>query len=305
MKKQIQWLFIAIFYASMCACSSDDAMQSSQVENSSVVRFSFFDATIEEFGTATRADDTRTNTWKDYFKRLDVAIFPVEGASDATIYRFHQLSTDEDFGSLSIRLPFAKYAMVAIASKGNDEVTIHSPELASYPAPASVSDMAYVYKELDVKAGGLTANCVLSRAIAKLVFSSTDVCSENSSKVEFVYVGNIGESFNPKTGFGINQEKDNTISKTFSLANVDKTKSVNFTFYALVPNETQSIKVDFKVYDNSNNVVKSMHFDDVTLQQNHVTTYSGPMFTSGSAFGFSFDDKPFTKSDYDKEFGDN
>lgn len=304
MKKQIQWLFIAIMYASMCACSSEDAIQSSQVEDSSVVSFTFFDATMEEFGSATRADDTKTETWKDYFKRLDIAIFPAEGAKIDTVYRFHQLASDASFGSISIRLPFAKYSMVAIASKITDEVDILSPELASFPDSATVNDMAYVYKDLDVKGGSMSANCVLSRAITKLVFASNDLSNVNISKVEFKYVGKLGASFNPKTGFGINSDKDKTISKTFSLANIDRTKTIAFTLFSFIPKETLSINVDFSVYDTSGKILKTMHFDDVTLQQNHVTTYTGPMFTSGSTFGFSFDDKPLTKSDYDKEFGD-
>lgn len=304
MKKQIQWLFVAIMFASMCACSSEDAIQSSQVENSSVVSFSFFDATMEEFGSATRADDTKTTTWKDYFKRLDIAIFPADDAKMDTVYRFHQLASDTSFGSISIRLPYAKYSMVAIASKIADEVDILSPELASFPNSATVNDMAYVSKDLDVKGGSMSANCVLSRAITKLVFSSNDFCNANISKVEFKYVGKLGASFNPKTGLGINYDKEQTISKTFSLAKADRAKSISFALYSFIPKETQSINVDFNVYDTSGTVVKTMHFDDVTLQQNHVTTYTGPMFTSGSVFGFSFDDKPLTKSDYDKEFGD-
>lgn len=41
------------------------------------------------------------------------------------------------------------------------------------------------------------------------------------------------------------------------------------------------------------------------LQQNHVTTYTGPLFTSGSAFEFTFENTDLLKSGYDKTFDDD
>lgn len=52
MNKLMKWLFAAVAFTGMCACSGEDALQqSSQVETSSV-SFSFFDSTVEKFGEA-------------------------------------------------------------------------------------------------------------------------------------------------------------------------------------------------------------------------------------------------------------
>lgn len=52
MNKMMKWLFVAVAFTGMCACSGEDALQqSSQVETSSV-SFSFFDSTVEKFGEA-------------------------------------------------------------------------------------------------------------------------------------------------------------------------------------------------------------------------------------------------------------
>ena len=96
MNKLMKWLFAAVAFTGMCACSGEDALQqSSQVETSSV-SFSFFDSTVEKFGEAnlsngameanggsitragdslltgdvqTRTDDNTATTWKKRFTR--------------------------------------------------------------------------------------------------------------------------------------------------------------------------------------------------------------------------------------------
>lgn len=101
MNKMMKWLFVAVAFTGMCACSGEDALQqSSQVETSSV-SFSFFDSTVEKFGEAnlsngameanggsitragdsfltgdvqTRADDNTTTTWK---RDLPVSTLPL------------------------------------------------------------------------------------------------------------------------------------------------------------------------------------------------------------------------------------
>ncbi len=154
MNKMMKWLFAAVAFTGMCACSGEDALQqSSQVETSSV-SFSFFDSTVEKFGEAklsngameanggsitragdsfltgdvrTRADDNTTTTWKKRFTRLDVAIIPVN--SSRKIQYIHQADATKDgFGSATLRLPIGKYKMVAIASKVKGEVNIVSAE---------------------------------------------------------------------------------------------------------------------------------------------------------------------------------
>lgn len=158
MNKMMKWLFVAVAFTGMCACSGEDALQqSSQVETSSV-SFSFFDSTVEKFGEAnlsngameanggsitragdglltgdvqTRADDNTATTWKTRFTRLDIAIIPVN--SRQAIQYIHQADATQDgFGSATLRLPIGKYKMVAIASKVKG-VNIVSAEKVTFP----------------------------------------------------------------------------------------------------------------------------------------------------------------------------
>lgn len=326
----MKWLFAAVAFTGMCACSGEDALQqSSQVETSSV-SFSFFDSTIEKFGEAnlsngameanggsitravdglitgdvpTRADDNTATTWKKRFTRLDIAIIPVN--SSQKIQYIHQADAKQDgFGSATLRLPIGKYKMVAIASKMKGEVNIVSAEKVAFPEDEKLDDMAYVCKDIEVKSGSNTFNCKLERAISLLKFKSTDNLPVGFSKIEASLVGNVSRVFNPTTGYGVVDAGGNTHNRSWSLADA-KSGTVGLYIYVFLASEKETIQADLKIYNTDNEVAKALHFDQVILQQNHVTTYTGPLFTSGSAFEFTFENTDLLPSDYDQTFDDD
>ena len=317
MNKMMKWLFAAVMFTGMCACSGEDALQqTSQVETSSV-SFSFFDSTVEEFGKAnlsqgameangesiTRAGDNTATTWKKRFTRLDIAIIPVN--SRQNIQYVHQSdATQSDFGSATLRLPIGKYKMVAIASAMKGEVNIVSAEEVTFPENESLDDMAYVCKDIEVKSGSNTFNCQLERAISLLKFHSSDELPAGISKVEASLSGNISRVFNPTTGYGVKGAGDNTQNRSWSLANMKPGKTMTISMYVFLSSEKETIQADLNIYNTDNEVIKALYFDQVTLQQNHVTTYTGPLFTSGSAFEFTFENTDLLKSDYDQTFDD-
>ena len=330
MNKMMKWLFVAVAFTGMCACSGEDALQqSSQVETSSV-SFSFFDSTVEKFGEAnlsngameanggsitragdslltgdvqTRADDNTTTTWKKRFTRLDIAIIPVNSIQN-TQYIHQADATQDGFGSATLRLPIGKYKMVAIASKVEGEVNIVSAEKVTFPEDKKLDDMAYVCKDIEVKSGSNTFNCKLERAISLLKFKSTDNLPVGFSKIEASLVGNVSRVFNPTTGYGVVDAGGNTHNRIWSLADA-KSGTVGLYIYVFLASEKETIQADLKIYNTDNKVAKALHFDQVILQQNHVTTYTGPLFTSGSAFEFTFENTNLLPSDYDQTFGDD
>ena len=326
----MKWLFVAVAFTGMCACSGEDALQqSSQVETSSV-SFSFFDSTVEKFGEANlsngameanggsitragdslltgdvqiRVDDNTTTTWKKRFTRLDIAIIPVNSIQN-TQYIHQADATQDGFGSATLRLPIGKYKMVAIASKVKGEVNIVSAEKVTFPEDEKLDDMAYVCKDIEVKSGSNTFNCQLERAISLLKFQSSDNLPVGFSRIEASLVGNVSRVFNPTTGYGVVDAGGNTHNRSWSLANA-KSGKVGLSIYVFLASEKETIQADLKIYNTDNKVAKALHFDQVILQQNHVTTYTGPLFTSGSAFEFTFENTNLLPSDYDQTFGDD
>lgn len=117
-------------------------------------------------------------------------------------------------------------------------------------------------------------------------------------------MGNVSRVFNPTTGYGVVDAGGNTHNRNWSLADA-KSGKVGLSIYVFLASEKETIQADLKIYNTDNEVAKALHFDQVILQQNHVTTYTGPLFTSGSAFEFTFENSDLSPSDYDKTFGDD
>lgn len=303
MNKFVKWLFVAVVIASMCACASDDVIAPSQVENS-VVNFSFFDASVEDFHPETRGDDaSTTKSWKEYFKRLDIAIFPTGETKNTDAIRLNQLSSAKNFGTLSERLPIGKYVMVAVANKETDSVAISSSELATFQG-SKVTDMAYCSVPFEVKSGSNVVNGTLKRALTRFKLQATDMMPADITKVEIKFTGHTSMSFNPATGYGTNSTTQATKVVTFNMTYVPE-KAPDYSFYTFIPEESQTITVEVNIYNSQNTVVKNLVFDSVVLQQNHVTTYTGPLFSSGTSINFSFDNQALANSEYNKDFGDD
>lgn len=320
MNKFMKMLFMALFIASMCACSSGEAtMPSAQVENS-LVQFSFFQSKMEKFDAPsaeaksaralvmTRGDDDagsgNANNLKSSFKRLDITILPIGQASDKA-YVFHQKSSDDDFGKLNLRLPIGDYRMIAVASNAASEVEIASATLVTFP-DILPTDMAYIYKELSVKSGTNSVNCAMQRSVSKLSLVSTDTITKDISKIEMVYVGKISKSFNPTTGFCVmGEEEASTITRVWNITDTNRPKNtIMLNSFFFLASEELTIQADVKVYNSKGDVVKALHFDDVALKNNHITTYTGPLFTSGTSLEFVFTNNKFLSSGSDKKFDD-
>lgn len=297
---------MALALTSMCACTNDDVTLQSPVENY-VVDLAFFESTIEPMSkVGTRADDDAGKALAKSFSRLDVAIFPKD-KSDSKVYRFHQVGTDNGYGHLSVKLPVGKYTLVAVASKASGEVTITSPELATFP-DSYVTDMAYTCQELDVSNSTNTVNCALLRSVAQFMIKSSDVPYVDVVDLKLSIVGKCGSSFNPTTGWGIG-ENEKSYTRTWTIDATKKVdgedfKYVSASLFILMPEEKGVFVVDVEIATKDGTVKKKLHFTDVTLEQNHITTYTGPLFTTGNTIDFSFENKKWAPSAYDQTFQD-
>ena len=164
--------------------------------------------------------------------------------------------------------------------------------------------MASVCQEIDVKSGANTVNAVLHRCFTRLVIQSIDKEEWNVDRMVITYKGKFSKSFNPTTGFGIADEQETSYTKNVSLGRPEELTPIKINFSTFIPEETVSLTVDVKLYSADETLVRSLHFDDVKVQQGHVTTYTGPLFSAGSSLNFAFDNVSLVKSDYDVSFGD-
>ena len=297
MKTIFKGLAIAIAFISLCACSKDINVSSTHEENSTL-NLSFFESNIQEIAKS-RADESTTKSLKDVFTRLDIAIFPVPDSKNKQVYRYHQTTNDENFGKLSIRIPVGRYKLVAIASKASKEIDLSDSTLATFPEKI-VTDMAYVSQDINIQSSTSNATCLLKRALTKFSLQSTDKAFSDIASIKMKLTGKCNYSFNPFTGYGVD-EGEKIMQKEWT-GFTEKTGTVGLSFFLFIPSDKETVSVDIEVIDQKGKTIKSLHFDNVTLQQNHVTTYTGPMFTADNMTEFTFASTDLTKSDYDTTF---
>ena len=306
MKKTFRWLFVALcIVASVCACSEDgDETRSLTQMETSTVMFSFFDVSVSGMGPLVSRADTDGKTLKDVFSRIDVAIFPLDSEGnvleDKVVKREQTSSTSENFGDMTVKLPVGKYTVVAVASKARGAVVITSPTLASF-SENSVTDMACVCQDITVKGESTTANISLKRAVTKFTLVSTDLPSSEIVEVDAVYTGLCDKSFNPQTGYAVNDKEQKTLECKWKFAGKTVTR-FSASLYTLIPVDKVLVNMNVSVKNANGDIFKTINFADVVLQQNHETTYTGPVFSLSGGLNFSFDFTDFLKSDGDKTF---
>lgn len=307
MKKTIKAGLVMTFAAlSLMGCTSEEAMNnSSQVEYQDV-NFQFFDAALDPMGgPQTRGDDTPLS---DSFKRLDVALF---STSDATVkYTATQSSDEADFGTVTMRVPTGNYTLVGVAHKGLT-TDVPSAKIESLERVAFTNnlggDVAYVKQDVTVNTLNPVATaCSLKRAVALFRIVCKDDIPEEAKYVIIAFDKNCSFVLNPSTGYANTSKSikfEYTVNKT-----ADENKSGrSFDVYLFLADETTTTNVTVTTTNgeegDKQKVLNTMTFEDVKLQVNYITTYTGQFFTAGGGMTFSFSQGDFVSSaDYDLDF---
>lgn len=305
MKKTIKSGLILTFASIyLMGCTNDEAMVSSQVKYQNV-NISFFDATIEQMGNLrTKADDGAT-ALSQYFKRLDVALIPETKSTENEIYKSTQSSSDGNFGNVNMRVPTGNYTLVGIAHKRKDDTpsaTINSAEEVRF-VNNIVGDVAYIKQPITVKTSSTTATtCSLKRAVALFRIKCLDDIPEDASIVHFKIDKDCSFIFNPTTGYANNSASGVTTSFGVNKSADDPREGRVFDVYVFPAKEIETVNITVTTKDKDEKVLNTMQFDDVTLQLNHVTTYTGKLFTAKEDMTFTFADGELTSSNADKNF---
>lgn len=295
MKKLILWQVFAVALALLSSCGEEESLMDSQVMNQEV-SLSFYDVYVEEMGrTSTRAD-TRSTPLQNQtiFQHLDVALFPV---GRDTTYLYHQNKTDSGFGTMQIKVPVGKYVLVAVANASTNAVEITSPTKMNFPED-KILDNVYVCDTIEVKSGQTNSvSCLMKRAIAgfKVVCTTTD--ASNISEISASLTGNCSATLSPATGFAANT---NGYSRVFD---VSKTSTVtDFTLYAYLGSDKETVSATIQLKGTDGTVMKTVQFNDVVLQRNRLTTYTGDLFSITNEVSFNVSEVEMSGSGFDKTF---
>ena len=231
----------------------------------------------------TRQDYTR-GTAVTAFTKLNVQLFDKNGEKVFDKVKT-QLSTDDDFCTMSLKLSEGTYTVVAVGHSSHNSATIKSPESVQFTASdgEKLTDTFCACQVISVS--GETDNHTLPmyRVGAMIQFVLTDNQVPNNFHYFLMEYTGGSANFNPTTLQGITKSSQSE-KRIRNSMNVYQA----YTFPYMATECT--LKMTVSGLDADGTVIRKREFDGVPVTRNRITTYTGKFFEEG--------DGEFTQSDF-------
>lgn len=233
--------------------------------------------------TPTFRDVTR-GTSVTAFKKLNVMLFDAQGNRVFDKVRT-QLSSDEDFCTLSLQLTAGTYWVVAVGHSSTISATIKSPEVVQFTASdgEKLTDTFCHCSQITIGGETNTFTLPMYRAGAMIQFCLTDKSvPDNFAYFIMEYTGGSA-NFNPTTLEGITKS-----SQSEKRIRNDLMIHQCYTFPYMATSGT--LRMICSALSSDGTVIRQRTFDAVPVTRNRITTYTGHFFEDG--------DGQFTQSDF-------
>lgn len=197
--------------------------------------------------------------------RIDLAIFDDNGR----VTKISQQSDNEEFGKIGVNLANGAYQVVIIAHNCTGAATISTPDKITFPNN-KVTDTFYYYADISIS-GEAEYTIQMKRAVAKFRLITDKNVPANVATMKFYYLGG-SSTFDATTGFG------NVNSRQTELRNIDTTTN-QYEIYTFPHANTGELKITVTAMDAAENTILERVFEEVPVERNMVTQYSGTFFS--------------------------
>lgn len=271
MTRLISKIFFLFLTIALTSCEKQIVPDAADVDN---VTLTF---------TPTFRDVTR-GTSVTAFKKLNVMLFDAQGNRVFDKVRT-QLSSDEDFCTLSLQLTAGTYWVVAVGHSSTISATIKSPEVVQFTASdgEKLTDTFCHCSQITIGGETNTFTLPMYRAGAMIQFCLTDKSvPDNFAYFLMEYTGGSA-NFNPTTLEGITKS-----SQSEKRIRNDLMIHQCYTFPYMDTSGT--LRMTCSAFSSDGTVIRQRTFDAVPVTRNRITTYTGHFFEDG--------DGQFTQSDF-------
>ena len=211
---------------------------------------------------------TKGELVKTVCKKVTLSFFKI----DEKIGTLSQTSDTPDFGKIHLSLTPGIYRVVAIGHNGTGNCTISSPEKITF-TNNKLTDTFYYYGTLEAKENeNVSQSITLKRAVAMFRLNIKDDIPSNAKRIQFYFTGG-SSTFNAVSGYGCVNSKQ---TETFDLDPQQKIYEV----YTFPHEDNKKLKMTISILNETGFVIASNTFDDVVIDKNYITQYSGKLFTS-------------------------
>ena len=193
----------------------------------------------------------------------------------------NQVAGDEGFGTYSLTLEAGNYQILILAHSGKANPTTTNPAKLQFTNPGSsggtgFTDTFYYYGNLTVGSSGTQLSINMTRATSMFRFVTTDVKPEKVKKLRFQYTGGSG-ALDATTGFGCVNSKQSVFVET---GDELTGKTLQCDMYTFLHAETGAVTFSVEAYDKNDDRIYEREFENVNMQRNCITQYSGKFFVS-------------------------
>lgn len=258
MKRNIlNWGALTLMLCSTAACSSDIEPADLEPKNRTIT----FNVVNKEKESMTRA------TVADAFNNL----YYYRYVGSSLVQSFTQTSTDDGFGSFADNMDYATYDIYVVGTKNT--VTDFTNGVATFD---KVSDTFSCYLNLTVdKQTAASQTLDLFRRVAKFELVASDALPENLATVDVTMTGGA-TTLDVKTGKG-SATATQTKTITVPASNIGKT-GCTFIAYTFLMEDESTVEVSITAKDSEGGTIVEYTFDDVAMQTNYITRYTGKLF---------------------------
>ena len=261
----------------MLSCTSDEPQNKQPTGwEQKTITFTFGNVLTQQ--AMTRADVTEldlTDLWMfDY----------VGGELQQTI---HQSSTDEGFGSISASMGYGVHTLYFVASRGTTPTSDTDAQTITWVKP---SDTFWATTTVNVSPSSASSQSVsLSRVATRLRITVNDEVPAEAAKFVITpaqwYYG-----IDYTTGRGIapsaNQPREVNIPSSY----IGTTGQLAISIFGFVPSSDWHTDITAALRASDESVLGQVTLEDVTLNKNITTSYSGGILGTAKAFTLTADD---------------
>lgn len=233
-----------------------------------ILRVSGFE--IIPFDDVTRA--------KEELKKVCTSLcFAVYDQSDKKIAYKNQSASDSNFGQVGLELDKGTYQVVVVAHSGEGNPQMSTPAEVWFTNATGFTDTYYYYNaSVVVGDGQQTIEVVLEHAVAMFRLVTSDPVPDNVAKIRFNYTGGCGR-LNAKTGLGTGTRSKQTV--WFDISESQKGKPITLEVYTFPNEEDGLLKMQINTYDANVNPLDEAVLDNVPIERNKITVYTGYLFS--------------------------
>lgn len=277
MKKIVMALASALMMLTSIACTSEEpqAEKPSGMEKKTIT-FTFGDTF--QMKAMTRADITSLDL-------TDLWMFDYVG--EELQQTAHQSSTDQSFGVLSASMGYGEHTLYFVASRGTTPTSDTDAQTIIWVKP---SDTFWATATVTVSPSSESSQAVsLSRVATRLRITVNDEVPDGAAKFVITpaqwYYG-----IDYTTGSGIapsaNQPREVNIPSSY----IGTTGQLAISIFGFVPSTDWQTDITAALKASDESVLGQVTLEDVTLNKNITTSYSGGILGTAKAFTLTADD---------------